>query len=152
MQIEWAADPTPFPPPEYHLSSDDRDVFTTEIKREQDNTSILELVHPADVAQFVCVRSEFLVHTSGKPRAMLDYKHPNAFITTASCNYESLLDVAEPLLPDDEILSWDQKHAYLHLVIREADRKVLAFHFLAVSSFQSPCPLVLPSLPGRGRK
>jgi len=147
VKVEWASDPTPLVSAEYPLSPSDRAFLETEIQRELDNKYIIEVTNPEEIAKLVCVSSAFVVHTAGKARAVLDYKHPNSYVATASCKYETLPDLAQSLRPDDALLSWDVKDAYHHLVIREEDRKYLAFRCLGRFFLPVTMPFGLTSAP-----
>jgi len=147
VQIDWAVEPTPFFSTEYPLVPEDKAFLAAEIQRELDNAYIQEVTDPTEIAELVCVSSAFVVHTAGKPRAVLDYKHPNSFLELASCKYETLPDLAQSLRPDDALLSWDVKDAYHHLVIREADRPYLAFRCLGRIFVPITMPFGLASAP-----
>lgn len=105
------------------------------------------MTDPDEIEKLVCVSSAFVVHTAVNPRAVLDYKHPNSFIETASCKYETLPDLAQSLRRDDALLTWDVKDAYHHLVMRAEDRRYLAFRCLGRFFVPVTMPFGLSSAP-----
>lgn len=105
VDIEWISTPTPFVSVEYPLTEDDHAFMKGEIARELDNKYIVEVTDPQEIANLVCVSSAFVAHTANKPRAVLDYKHQNGFIDTASCKYETLPELAQTLRPNDALLT-----------------------------------------------
>lgn len=130
VKIEWNSPPTPFVSPEYPVPADDIAFLKSEIERGLGLGYIREVSYPTEVSTLVCVSSAFVVYSAGKPRVVYDYKHTNSFIDTASCKYETLLERAQSLRPNDALLTWDVKDAYHHLLLRPDDRKYLAFRCL----------------------
>lgn len=127
VKLDWASQPTPFRSAEYPLTAADAAFMATEIDRELRSGYILEVTDRQEIAALVCVSSAFVVHTAGKPRKVLDNKHPNSFISRPSCKYETLPELAQSLRPFDALLSWDVKDAYHHLMLRPTDRPYLTF-------------------------
>jgi len=130
-RVEWASPPTPLISPEYPVPPEDRPFLTAEIQRGLDRGYIEEVTNPDDIHALVCTSSAFVVHSAQKPRVVYDYKHFNSFTATASCKYETLLEIAQSLRPNDALLTWDVQDAYHHLLLRPADRRYLAFHCLS---------------------
>lgn len=147
VKIDWRETPTPFFSPEYPLSDEDTDFLRGEITRGLDQKYVLEVMDPHEIDKLVCVSSAFVAHTAQKPRAVYNYKHVNEFAEPASCKYEALPELAQTLRANDAMLTWDIKDAYHHLVIREEDRKYLAFRCLGRFFVPVTMPFGLASAP-----
>jgi len=84
----------------------------------------LEELTPKEAAEEHCVLGAFVTHSAGKPRLVVDYRHPNNFVTRRF-KYETLWELAPGLQTGDNLISWDVADAYHHLRLREADRTYL---------------------------
>lgn len=86
--------------------------------------------------QQVVIVNGFVVTAAGKKRFVLDCRVPNDYIDPRRFKYESLTELAAQLRPGDELIKWDVRDAYHHLLLREEDRKYFAIQVLG-RTFQS---------------
>lgn len=89
-----------------------------------------------EIDQQVVIVNGFVVTAAGKKRFVLDCRVPNDYIDPRRFKYESLTELAAQLRPGDELIKWDVRDAYHHLLLREEDRKYFAFQVLG-RTFQS---------------
>eukprot|EP00170_Pyropia_yezoensis_P004458 contig_18241_g4471 len=87
----------------------------------------LREVTEAEAAEAHCVVGAFVTHDAGKPRLMVDYRHPNGYMEPRCFKYETLWDLAPGLAPDDHLISWDVADAFHHLRIQPMDQPSLAY-------------------------
>lgn len=52
-----------------------------------------------------CVAGGFVTRSAGKPRLVVDYRHPDAFMERRHFRYETLWEVAPELSPGDQLIS-----------------------------------------------
>lgn len=84
----------------------------------------------------VVIVNGFVVTAAGRQRLVLDCRYPNSFIDARRFKYESLPELATQLRPRDELIKWDVKDAYHHLLLRPEDRRYFAFQLMG-RTFQS---------------
>jgi len=84
----------------------------------------------------VVIVNGFVVTAANKKRFVLDCRVPNDYIDPRRFKYESLPELAAQLRPGDELIKWDVRDAYHHLLLRAEDRKFFAFQVLG-RTFQS---------------
>jgi len=84
----------------------------------------------AEIQQQIVIMNGFVVRSAGKPRLVLDCRVPNGYIDPRRFRYESLLELAGELRPGDQMVKWDIRDAYHHLLLRPEDRKYFAFQCL----------------------
>lgn len=84
----------------------------------------------------VVIVNGFVVTSAGRQRLVLDCRYPSSFIDSRRFKYESLPELAAQLRPRDELIKWDVKDAYHHLLLRQQDRRYFAFQLMG-RTFQS---------------
>eukprot|EP00168_Porphyra_purpurea_P020476 TRINITY_DN863_c0_g1_i3.p3 TRINITY_DN863_c0_g1~~TRINITY_DN863_c0_g1_i3.p3 ORF type:complete len:303 (-),score=37.99 TRINITY_DN863_c0_g1_i3:2568-3476(-) len=83
-----------------------------------------------EIREQAVIMNGFVVRSAGKPRLVLDCRVPNAYIEPRRFKYESLTELAGDLRPGDEMIKWDVRDAYHHVLLRPEDRKYFAFQCL----------------------
>ena len=128
IPIPWVSTPPRHHHPGYPLNAEDAAFMTEQMAKDVAAGYIEEVTgDAATIAALQCISPSFIVRKGRKPRAVLDYTHPNAHVEARRFKYETLHDLSQVLRPDDSLLVWDVKDAYHHLVLREEDRRYLAF-------------------------
>jgi len=126
--IPWSATPPRCHSPGYPLNAADAAFITAQLEQDLAAGYIREVTgDAAAIAQLHCTSPAFIVRKGRKPRKVLDYTHPNAFVDVRTFKYETLHDLSQVLRPDDSLLVWDVKDAYHHLTLRAEDQRYLAF-------------------------
>jgi len=128
IPIPWASTPPRHHHPGYLLNAEDAAFMTEQMAKDMAAGYIEEATgDAAAIAALHCISPSFIVRKGRKPRAVLDYTHPNAHAEAWRFKYRTLHDLSQVLRPDDSLLVWDVKDAYHHLLLREEDRRYLAF-------------------------
>jgi len=129
IHLPWVS-----PPPRQHakgylVAPRDREFLEGEPERGLANGFYRELSR-GEAARAHGVVGAFVTWSAGKPRMVIDYRHPNKYLSERKFKYESLYDLAPQLHPGDALLSWDIKDAFFHLELQPRDRTFLCFTVL----------------------
>lgn len=126
VQIPWRQRPPQFRSQGYKLSDSDNKWATEELER-WFSAGYLRELSPTEAAAAHCVVGAFVTHSAGKPRVVVDYRHPNSYMERRRFKYETLWELAPGLTQGDQLISWDIADAFHHLRIRAEDQPFLSF-------------------------
>lgn len=129
IQIPWTRRPPPFRARGYKLSAADTEWAKGELVRWLAAGYLKELT-AEQAARMQCVVGAFVTYSAGKPRLVVDYRHPNAHMERRRFRYETLWELAPELSPGDHMISWDIWDACHHWRVRKKYRPFLAFTML----------------------
>jgi len=129
VQIPWTRRPPRFHSRGYTLSAPDAAWAEGELARWL-AAGYLREVDSVEAARMHCVVGAFVTRSAGKPRLVVDYRHPNAHIEQRRFKYETLWELAPGPSAGDHLISWDVADAYHHLRLRPEDQPYLAFTML----------------------
>lgn len=130
-QIPWERKPSYYRARAYPVAKGDVVFAEAEMVRCVERGYWTELLG-ADRDKPVVIVNGFVTQAAGKQRFVIDCRHQNqpAFMADRPFKYESLLDLASQLRPDDQLMGWDIKDAYHHVPLREGDKPFFAFQCL----------------------
>ena len=129
VQIPWLRKPPRFHSRGYSLNKADAKWAEAELERWLAAGYLREMTEE-EATGVHCLMGGFVTHSAGKPRLVVDYRHPNAYMERRRFKYETLWELAPGLGPDDELISWDIADAYHHLRLRVEDQTFLCFTML----------------------
>lgn len=80
-----------------------------------------------EAEQAEVVVNGFVTRSAGSKRIVIDARYQNGYIDDRRFKYESLMDLAPQLCPNDNLIGWDVRGAYHHVALRQGDQRHFCF-------------------------
>lgn len=113
----------------FKLAADDEDFARTEMEKNLRAGFWVEL-NEQEIEQAEVVVNGFVTRSAGSKRFVIDARYQNDYIDDRRFKYESLMDLAPQLRPDDSLIGWDVRGAYHHVALRPDDQRFFCFQCL----------------------